>query len=159
MKFPKGTSTANSTGPKTLRLCALERSGREIINMDLNHLSSQIIKASINVHTVLGPGLLESVYQKCMAIELDFLGLKCEAEVQLPVNYRDKVITDDGFRIDILVEDTIVVELKSVELVKAVHKKQLLTYLRLSDKPLGLLINFNESLLKDGITRIVNQKR
>ena len=125
--------------------------------MDLNHLSSQVIKAAINVHKILGPGLLESVYQKCMAIELDLLGLKCETEVQLPVIYRNKAITDDGFRIDILVEDAIVVELKSVELVKAVHKKQLLTYLRLSNKPLGLLINFNESLLKDGITRIVNQ--
>ena len=127
--------------------------------MDLNHLSSQVIKAAINVHKILGPGLLESVYQKCLAIELDMLGLKCETEVQLPVIYRDKAITDDGFRIDILIEDAIVVELKSVELIKAVHKKQLLTYLRLSNKPLGLLINFNESLLKDGIIRIINQKK
>jgi GxxExxY protein len=127
--------------------------------MDLNQLSSQVIKAAINVHTALGPGLLESVYQKCMAIELDALGLKCETEVQLPVIYRDKIITDDGFRIDILVEGTLVVELKSVESVKSVHKKQLLTYLRLSKKQLGLLINFNEPLVRDGITRIVNQKR
>jgi GxxExxY protein len=127
--------------------------------MDLNQLSSQVIKAAINVHTVLGPGLLESVYQKCMAIELDSLGIKSETEVQIPVIYRDINISDDGFRIDILVEGVIVVELKSVEFVKAVHKKQLLSYLRLSDKPLGLLINFNEALLKDGITRIVNQKR
>ena len=127
--------------------------------MDLNALSSQVIKAAMNVHTGLGPGLLESVYQKCMAIELESLGIYFETEVQLPVNYRGRVITEDGFRIDILIDDTIVVELKSVELVKAVHKKQLLTYLRLSDKPLGLLINFNESLLKDGITRIVNKKR
>ena len=107
----------------------------------------------------LGYGLLESVYQKCMAIELDSLGIKCESEVPIPVIYRDKNISDDGFRIDILVEDTIVVELKSVELIKAVHKKQLLTYLRLSAKPLGLLINFNETLLKDGITRIINETR
>ena len=127
--------------------------------MDLNALSSQVIKAAINVHTGLGPGLLESVYQKCMAIELESLGINFATEVQLPVNYRGRVITDDGFRIDIIVEKSIVVELKSVERIKAVHKKQLLTYLRLSDKPLGLLINFNESLLKDGITRIVNQKR
>ena len=124
--------------------------------MDINTLSSQVIKAAINVHSALGPGLLESVYQKCMAIELDVLGLECKTEVQLPVIYRDKIITDDGFRIDILVEDTLVVELKSVELVKSVHKKQLLTYLRLSGKQLGLLINFNETLLKDGITRIIN---
>ena len=127
--------------------------------MDLNALSSQVIKAAINVHTSLGPGLLESVYQKCMAIELESLGINFAAEVQLPVYYRGRVITDDGFRIDIIVEKSIVVELKSVERIKAVHKKQLLTYLRLSDKPLGLLINFNESLLKSGITRIVNQKR
>ena len=126
--------------------------------MDPNVLSSKIIKAAITVHKALGPGLLESVYQKCMTIELDLLGLKYKAEVQLPVVYRDKRITDDGFRIDILVENLVIIELKSVESVKAVHKKQLLTYLRLADRPLGLLINFNESLLKDGITRIVNNK-
>ena len=112
-----------------------------------------------NVHRALGPGLLESVYHKCMVIELDAMRLKNATEVSLPIIYRDRKITDDGFRIDILVEDTIIVELKSVEMVKAVHKKQLLTYLRLSEKPLGLLINFNETLLKEGITRIVNQKQ
>ena len=127
--------------------------------MDLNSLSAQIIKAAINVHSALGPGLLESVYHKCMVIELDAMRLKNATEVSLPIIYRGRKITEDGFRIDILVEDTIIVELKSVELVKAVHKKQLLTYLRLSEKPLGLLINFNETLLKEGLTRIVNQKQ
>ena len=102
--------------------------------------------------------MLESVYQKCMAIELDAMNLKNETEVPLPITYRDQEITDDGHRIDILVENTIIVELKSVEMVKSVHKKQLLTYLRISGKPLGLLINFNETLLKEGITRIVNQR-
>ena len=131
--------------------------GREPNKMDLNNLSSIIIKAAINVHKELGPGLLESVYQRCMSIELNEMGIKFGTEVQIPVWYRKQLVSDDGFRIDILVEDTIVVELKSVERVKAVHKKQLLTYLRLSDKPLGLLINFNESLLKEGITRIVSQ--
>ncbi|GAB6909964.1 conserved hypothetical protein [Desulfosarcina cetonica] len=126
--------------------------------MKLNTLSSKIIKAAINIHAALGPGLLESVYQKCMAIELDALGMDFKTEMPLPVVYRDRVITDDGFRIDIIIEDTIIVELKSVERVKSVHKKQLLTYLRLSKKPLGLLINFNETLLKEGITRIVNQR-
>ena len=126
--------------------------------MDINQLSSKIIKAAIDVHSALGPGLLESVYQKCMAIELDEMGLAFRTEVSLPVVYRDKIITDDGFRIDLFVEDMVIVELKSVELVKPVHKKQLLTYLRLAKKPLGLLINFNETLLKEGITRIVNQK-
>ncbi|BBO81322.1 GxxExxY protein [Desulfosarcina ovata] len=126
--------------------------------MDINRLSSKIIKAAIDVHSALGPGLLESVYQKCMAIEFDAIGMDFKTEVPLPVLYRDRVITDDGFRIDMLVEDTIIVELKSVELVKSVHKKQLLTYLRLAKKPIGLLINFNETLLKEGITRIINEK-
>ena len=110
--------------------------------MDLNQLSSQVIKAAINVHTALGPGLLESVYQKCMAIELDSLGINCETEVPIAVIYRDKNISDDGFRIDILVEGIMIVELKSVELVKAVHKKQLLTYLRLSDNAYRIVNQF-----------------
>jgi GxxExxY protein len=124
--------------------------------MELNSISSQIIKAAITVHKELGPGLLETVYQKCMIMELDGLGLQAESEKPIPVFYRGVEIFDQGFRIDLLVEDKVVVELKSVEKVKDVHKKQLLTYLRLSNKPLGLLINFNESLLKDGITRIIN---
>ena len=125
--------------------------------MDLNSISSQIIKAAINVHNELGPGLFESVYQKCLAIELEDAGINFRTEVQVPVTYQGRTITDDGFRIDIVVEDAIIIELKSVEMVKAVHKKQLLTYLRLYEKPLGLLINFNENLLKDGITIIINQ--
>ncbi len=123
---------------------------------DLNQLTSQIIKAAITVHTKLGPGLLESVYQRCMEIELLEMGLKVKSEVPLEVVYRGRKITDEGFRLDLLVEGTIVVELKSVEEIKPVHQKQLLTYLRLARKPLGLLINFNVLMLKDGITRIVN---
>lgn len=124
--------------------------------MDLNHLSSLIIKAAINVHKVLGPGLLESVYQLCMAIELTTMGLKVKTEVPVPIRFREEEITEQGFRMDLLVEDTIIVELKSVDQIKDIHKKQLLTYLRLSEKPLGLLINFNKVMLKDGITRIIN---
>lgn len=124
--------------------------------MNLNHLSSQIIKAAITVHKNLGPGLLESVYQKCMLIELKEMGLSVESEVELPVFYRNRKITDLGFRLDLLVESSIIVELKSVERVSPVHKKQLLTYLHLAEKELGLLINFNEELLKQGITRILN---
>ena len=124
--------------------------------MDLNHLSSLIIKAAINVHKKLGPGLLESVYQACMIIELKNMGIKAQSEVPVEIYYDDQKISDQGFRIDLLVDDTIVVELKSVGQVQDVHKKQLLTYLRLADKKLGLLINFNEVLLKDGITRIIN---
>ena len=124
--------------------------------MDINHLSSQIIKAAINVHKELGPGLLESVYQSCMIIELEEMGIKAQSEVPVEILYSGQKITDAGFRIDLLVDDTIVVELKSVGKVQDIHKKQLLTYLRLAKKPLGLLINFNEVLLKNGITRIVN---
>ena len=124
--------------------------------MELNQLSSQIIKAAITVHKELGPGLLESVCQACMVIELRFMDMKVESEVPLPVFYRGQRINEEGFRLDLLVEDTIIVELKSVEKVQPVHKKQLLTYLRIAKKPLGLLINFNEAMLKDGITRIIN---
>lgn len=124
--------------------------------MDINKLSSQIIKAAITVHKELGPGLLESVYQTCMVIELKNLGLQTKSELPLPVSYKGEIISGDGLRIDLLIEDMIIVELKSVEKVLPVHKKQLLTYLRIADKPLGLLINFNEMLLKKGITRIIN---
>ena len=124
--------------------------------MNLNFISSQIIQAAITVHQTLGPGLLESVYQNCMVIELGNMDVNVESEVELPIFYRNQKITDLGFRLDLLVESAIIVELKSVEEIKPVHKKQLLTYLRLSKKDLGLLINFNEVLLKDGITRITN---
>jgi len=124
--------------------------------MELNQLSSLIIKAAIKVHKELGPGLLESVYQRCMVIELENSVLRVQSQVPVPIFYQNRKIHDDGFRIDLLVEDTIIVELKSVEKVQNVHKKQLLTYLKLANKPLGLLINFNEVLLKNGITRIIN---
>ena len=124
--------------------------------MKLNHLSSLIIKAAIKVHTELGPGMLESVYQSCLKIELEKMGITVQSEVPVTILYNGQKIHDEGFKMDLLVDDTIVVELKSVENVRDVHKKQLLTYLRLGKKQLGLLINFNEVLLKEGITRIIN---
>ena len=124
--------------------------------MELNQLSSQIIKAAIAVHNELGPGLLETVYQSCMVIELRDMGIKVQSEVPLPIFYRERRVHEDGFRMDLLVEGTSIVELKSVEKVQDLHKKQLLTYLRLAKRPLGLLINFNEVMLRDGITRIIN---
>lgn len=124
--------------------------------MDFKALTSKIIGAAIAVHQELGPGLLESVYQACLAIQLQEEGLSVQTEVPVSVMYRDRTITEHGFRLDVLVEDQIVLELKSVEKVQPVHVKQLLTYLRLADKPLGLLINFNESLVKNGITRVAN---
>lgn len=124
--------------------------------MQLNFLSSKIIQAAINVHKELGPGLLEAVYKQCLAIELSAMDLQVKSEVEVPVSYRGHTIDGLGYRLDLLVEDTVIVELKSVEQVKEVHKKQLLTYLRLAEKELGLLINFNVALLKDGVTRIIN---
>ena len=124
--------------------------------METNELSSKIINAAINVHRELGPGLLESVYHSSMVVELQNLGLEAKSELSLPVTYRNQVISKNGLRIDLLIEDQIIVELKSVEKIISLHKKQLLTYLRLADKPLGLLMNFNETILKNGITRIIN---
>jgi len=124
--------------------------------MSLNQVSSQIIRAAINIHRELGPGMLESVYHACMKVGLEHMGLRYRSELALPVVYQGKKIRDEGFRMDLLVEDQVVVELKSVEEVSNLHKKQLLTYLKLAKKPLGLLINFNAVLLKDGITRIAN---
>ncbi len=124
----------------------------------INALTHQVIGAAIRVHEELGPGLLEGVYLKCMRIELRHLGLAVQCEVPVPIVYRGEVVAEGGFRMDLLVDDTLIVELKSVEEVKPVHKKQLLTYLRLAGKPIGLLINFNEVLLKDGITRIIDTR-
>lgn len=108
------------------------------------------------MHKELGPGLLESVYRYCLAVELENIGLTINSEVPVPICYRGQMVHEEGFRLDVLVENTIVVELKSVEKVQDLHKKQLLTYLRLAKKPLGLLINFNEPLLRDGLARIIN---
>ncbi len=126
--------------------------------MELNKLSSAVIKAAINVHKELGPGLLESVYQQCMIIALEEMGLLVQPEVAVAVVFHGQSIDGAGFRLDLLVEDSLIVELKSVAEVKPVHKKQLLTYLRLANKELGLLINFNEVLLKNGISRIINRR-
>lgn len=128
-------------------------------NNHLNDITSIIIEAAINVHKELGPGLLESVYNTCMVIELQSRGITTLSEVALPIIYRGQQVSENGLRIDLLVEDTVVVELKSVEEILPVHKKQLFTYLRLANRPVGLLINFNSSLLKDGITRIVNSPK
>ena len=122
----------------------------------LNDISGDIIHAAIEVHKALGPGLLESVYQKCLVIELLTMGYDVKTEVKVPVKYRGQDISGDAYRLDIIVNDVIIIELKSVEEVKKVNKKQLQTYLKLMNKELGLLINFNVVLLKDGITREVN---
>ena len=124
--------------------------------MELNEITSEIINAAITVHKEIGSGLLESVYQSCMIIEIINRGLHVESEVAVPVMYKGVKVCKDGFRLDLLVEELVVVELKSVEKIQPIHKKQLLSYLRLTHKPLGLLINFNEVKLVNGITRIAN---
>ena len=116
-----------------------------------------IVNAAIKVHKALGPGLLESVYQKCLAYELEKLGLKVACELPLPVKYEDIVI-DTGFRIDMLVNDCVIIENKTVETLLPIHHAQLLTYLKLSNLKLGFLLNWNVVLMKDGIKRMICDK-
>jgi GxxExxY protein len=122
---------------------------------NLNELARVVVDAAFQVHTRLGPGLLESVYEVALAHELRKRGHRVERQMAIPVQY-DGIRFDEGFRADLIVDNALILELKSVEKVAPVHKKQLLTYLRLADKRLGLLINFGESLIKDGIFRVVN---
>ncbi len=121
----------------------------------LHQLSNTIIGAAIEVHRELGPGLLESVYQECLRVELESMGLKVKTELDLPLMYKGKK-TEKVFRIDMLVEDMFIVELKAVEIAKPLHEVQLLTYMKLADIHMGLLINFNVPVLKDGIKRKIN---
>jgi GxxExxY protein len=120
-----------------------------------NDLSALVIDTALDIHRRLGPGLLESVYQEILLHELRKRGLRVEKEVPIPVIW-DDVKLDVGFRADLVVNNLLIVELKSIEAVAPVHKKILLTYLRLADLRLGLLINFGMELLKDGISRVVN---
>ncbi|RIJ48432.1 GxxExxY protein [Maribellus luteus] len=122
--------------------------------METNELTGKIIQCAIEVHKALGPGLLESSYKECLFFELQEAGLKVEKENALPLVYKD-VKLDCGYRIDLLVEDQIVVELKSVEALNDVHMAQILTYLKLQKLRYGLLINFNVARLKDGLKRVV----
>jgi GxxExxY protein len=123
--------------------------------MDRNQVSGQIVDAAMRVHTALGPGLLESAYQACLAFELRDRGLHVACEVALPVLFRGQRV-EVGYRLDLVVESVVIVEIKSVESFQPIHEAQLLSYLKLSGKPIGLLINFNTVHLKDGIRRLVN---
>ena len=114
-----------------------------------------MVDAAYKVHVALGPGLLESAYEAALVFELHRRGLSTARQVLVPIFYESTLI-ESGFRADLIVQDSVIVEIKSVEAISAVHKKQLLTYLRLSGRRLGLLINFNVRLIKDGITRIVD---
>lgn len=121
----------------------------------LNWITENIIRAAIEVHRALGPGLLESAYEACLAFELSQRGLKVEQQKPLPVVYRD-VKLECGYCIDLLVEDSVIVEIKAVDALMPIHQAQLLSYLRLSGCKVGLLINFNVKILKNGLRRVVN---
>ena len=125
------------------------------IHKDLDSLSYKIIGLAIEVHRQLGPGLLESAYQECLFYEVKNAGLIVEKEKTLPITYKDIKI-DHGYRIDLLVENKLVVELKTVETYTPVHFAQILTYLKLGNYPLGLLINYNSKILKNNIKRFIN---
>ena len=121
----------------------------------LNHLSYQVIGCAIEVYKTLGPGLLESVYEKALVHELTLKGISVRAQVEIEMNYKG-VNLGDGLRLDLLVDDKLIVELKSVEELKPVHYKQLKTYLKLTNRRLGLLVNFNVNDIMDGVKRVIN---
>ena len=122
--------------------------------MELNDLTREIIGAAIEVHKQLGPGMLESAYEECLSYELDVRGLSVARQKPVPVVYKE-VKLECGYRIDILVNDTVVLELKSVDVLAPIHEAQVLTYMRFAKRKIGLLINFNVTVLKNGIKRYI----
>jgi GxxExxY protein len=120
-----------------------------------NEIARGVVDACVKIHKILGPGLLESVYERVLVYELSKRGLRAQRQVPVPIEF-EELVFDEAFRADVIVEDKLIVEIKSKEELAAVDSKQLLTYLRLSKRRLGLLVNFGEVLVKDGIHRIVN---
>lgn len=123
---------------------------------DIEEIGSNIVHSAIKVHKALGPGLLESVYQQCLTYELKKAGLSVVCEVPLPVKY-ETVVIDAGFRIDMMIQRTVIIENKTVDKIALIHEAQLLTYLKLANLNLGFLLNWNVPLMKDGIKRMVNR--
>lgn len=124
--------------------------------MDIEAIASKVVNSSIKVHKSLGPGLLESVYQRCLAYELENEGLTVKCEIPVPVKYND-INIDTGFRADMIVDNSIIVENKTVDKILPIHEAQLLTYLKVTDIQLGFLLNWNVTLMKNGIRRMVNK--
>ena len=122
--------------------------------MEINEITRTIIGCSIEVHKQLGPGLLESAYEECLAFELNKVGLNFERQKAVPINYKE-IRLEYGYRLDLLIENLVIVELKSVETLNPVHEAQILTYMKFAEKKTGLLINFNVLILKDGIRRFI----
>ena len=126
---------------------------REPIDPSLDKVAQQIVDAAFKVHSTLGPGLLEQIYETCLAKELVKRGLRVDRQLEVPVSYDGEKL-DTGFRLDLLVDEKVIIEIKAVEILAAVHQAQLLTYLKLSGRRLGLLINFNVPVIRQGIKRI-----
>ena len=124
--------------------------------MSLNEITARIIGAAIEVHIALGPGLLESAYEECLSQELQLRGISFERQKPLPVEYKGARL-DCGYRLDMVVEDRVILELKACDSIEEIHKAQILTYLRLSGLKLGLILNFNVPVMKEGIVRVVNK--
>ena len=131
-----------------------EHDGTESVSPEVNQIGRAVMDAAFAVHRELGPGLLESVYEHCLSLDLVRAGLHVDRQLAVPVTYRDERI-DAGFRLDLLVEHQVVVEVKSIDALASIHTAQVLTYLRFSGHRLGYLINFNTALLKNGLRRIV----
>ena len=123
--------------------------------MNINDLTGEVIGAAIEVHKHLGPGLLESAYEECLCHELSLRKITYERQIPLPINYKQLKL-DCAYRLDLVVEDKVILELKSCERIEDIHKAQLLTYLKLSGLQLGLILNFNVPIMKEGIVRVVN---
>jgi GxxExxY protein len=126
-----------------------------VVPDEIEHLATQVVNAALAVHRTLGPGLLESTYQECLAIELSLAGLSLEREKALSLVYRGHAI-EPAYRLDLVVNGKLIIELKAIEAVQPIHRVQVTTYLKIAKLPLGLLINFNVPLIKDGITRVLN---
>ena len=123
--------------------------------MTENEIAKEIVDAAYRIHTTLGPGLFESVYERALMYELEKRELRVARQQGIPIMY-ESICFEEGFRADLIVEEKVIIEIKSIDALAPVHKKQLLTYLRLANKRLGLLINFNVELIRDGIKRVVN---
>jgi GxxExxY protein len=126
-----------------------------MVTLEINTVTGAVVNAAVKIHKALGPGLLEGAYEACLKYELEKAGLRVQSQVPLPIVY-EAVKLDVGYRLDLLVENLVIVELKAVEAILPVHEAQLLSYLKLSDKKAGLLINFHTQFLKQGIKRMVN---
>ena len=139
-------------GKKNLPLRTQSYTEKKLINMEINQITEKIIGCAIEVHKQLGPGLLESAYEECLFYELINKGLNVKKQLALPLVYKE-IKLDAGYRIDLLVENKVIIEIKSVDAIADIHKAQLMTYMKLANIKLGLLINFNVLRLKDGIVR------